>query len=100
VRLRGWPAHLDTTVALELVTETGDATEPFTLRITEGHGELEPSNRPGRMTLTRGQFAAWYAGGYRTATAAVLDGVRGDPVEIARLVGVTTEREPWLAEYF
>ncbi|MGW4896163.1 hypothetical protein ACWEQL_28490 [Kitasatospora sp. NPDC004240] len=65
-RPRGWPADLHLDLPLEVVTEDGTATEPYTLRIVGGHGELARGSRTPRLTLTRGQFAAWYAG----ATAA------------------------------
>ncbi|MGH3722130.1 MAG: sterol carrier protein domain-containing protein [Pseudonocardiaceae bacterium] len=64
---------------LDVTTDTDDTTERFTLRITAGKGELAPSVCEGRLRVTRRQFAVWYAGGYRTVTAATLAGVRGDP---------------------
>ncbi|MFD7283539.1 enhanced intracellular survival protein Eis [Streptomyces sp. NPDC059862] len=100
VQLRGWPEELDLALALEVVTEDGEATERFTLRIADGQGELTPSTRDGMLTLTRGQFAVWYAGGYRSAAAAALAGVRGEPRALARLLLATADREPWLADYF
>ncbi|MER6442912.1 GNAT family N-acetyltransferase [Streptomyces sp. NPDC001185] len=100
VRLRGWPDGVSVDLPIEVVTETGDATQPFDLRIAGGTGELTPSVRTGRVTLTRGQFAVWYAGGYRTAPAAQLAGVRGDPQALAHLVRSTADLEPWLSEYF
>jgi predicted acetyltransferase len=100
VRLRGWPDWVDITIPLEVATETGEAPERFVLRITEGKGELEPSTRQGRLTLTRRQFAVWYAGGYRSVTAAMMAGVRGDSQEVDRLVRATADREPWLPEHF
>lgn len=100
VRLRGWPDELDLSLPLDIVTETGDATQQFTLRIGAGAGELVPSTREGCLTLTRRQFAVWYAGGYRTATSAALAGVDGDPQALALLIGATHDREPWLPEYF
>ncbi|MGH3755692.1 MAG: sterol carrier protein domain-containing protein [Pseudonocardiaceae bacterium] len=66
----------------------------------QARGELAPSACEGRLRLTRRQFAVWYAGGYRTVTAATLAGVRGDPQEVARLVLATADREPWLPEHF
>jgi Prokaryotic acetaldehyde dehydrogenase, dimerisation/Sterol carrier protein domain len=100
VRLRGWPDDLDVTIPLDVTTDTDGTTERSTLRITAGKGELTPSACDGRLRLTRRQFAVWYAGGYRNATAATLAGVRGDPQEVARLVLATSDREPWLPEHF
>ena len=100
VRARGWPEGPDLTIPIEIVDETDAEPERFTLRIANGEGDLEPSSRAGRCTLTRRQFAVWYAGGYRTATAAALAGVVGDPPAVADLVHATTDREPWLSEHF
>ncbi|TDD59356.1 hypothetical protein E1293_46485 [Actinomadura darangshiensis] len=63
-------------------------------------GTSEPSSAPGRCTLTRRQLAVWYAGGYRTATAAALAGMEGALAAIADLVQATSDREPWLPEHF
>ncbi len=100
VELRGWPADIDLDLPLTVVTDDGTATEPYTLRIAGGHGELAPGSRTPRLTLTRGQFAAWYAGGYRSTAAAALAGVDADPDTVAQLLRTTAEREPWLADYF
>jgi predicted acetyltransferase len=100
VRLRGWPEWVDATIPLDVVAETGTAEEHFTLRVAGGEGQLEQGSGPGRCTLSRRQFAVWYAGGYRTATAAVLAGVAGDPRDIAELIQTTADREPRLSEYF
>ncbi|MFE1957719.1 enhanced intracellular survival protein Eis [Streptomyces sp. NPDC059479] len=100
VQLRGWADETDLTLPIEVVTEDGAATERFTLRIADGKGELTPTTREGRLTLTRGQFAVWYAGGYRSAAAATLAGLNGDPRSIAQLLHTTADREPWLPDHF
>ncbi|MEU8759861.1 GNAT family N-acetyltransferase [Streptomyces sp. NPDC048659] len=100
VRLRGWPDEVSATLPIEIVTESGETTERFMLRITDGKGDLEPTTHAGRITLTRGQFAVWYAGGYRSTVAAALAGVAAPPLTIARFLAATTEREPWLADHF
>ncbi len=100
VRLRGWPDDLDLTIPLEVADDTSGTTERFTLRITAGQGELTPSTADGVLRLTRRQFAVWYAGGYRTVATATLAGVHGDPHAMARFVHATTDREPWLPDYF
>lgn len=100
VLLRGWPEHVELELPVEVVTEPGDGTDRYTLRVSSGTGVLEPTIREGLVTLSRGQFAVWYAGGYRSTAAALLDGIRGHPAAVARLLAATGEREPWLADYF
>ncbi|MFL4909453.1 enhanced intracellular survival protein Eis [Streptomyces sp. MMS24-I2-30] len=100
IQLRGWPDELDLALPIEVVTEDGNATQRFVLRITGGEGQLEPTARTGKLTLTRGQIAVWYAGGYRSVAAAEIAGVRGDPRALAQLLTATADREPWLADYF
>jgi hypothetical protein len=101
VRLRGWPRELDLTLHLEVVDDTRGGTERFALRVATGQGELTPSTGDaGLVCLTGRHFAVWYCGGFRTATAATLAGVRGDPHTVARFVHASTDREPWLPDYF
>lgn len=100
VQMRGWPEDVDLTVPIEIVTEDSATTEQFLLHVAGGEGELTPTTRAGHITLTRGQFAVWYAGGYRTATAAALAGVTAHPTALTRLLATTAEREPWLADHF
>lgn len=100
VRLRGWPQHLDVALPIEVAADPAHPRQRWTLVITGGKGELGPSTRAGEVTLTRGQFAVWYAGGYRSAAAAALGGLRGVPDAVARLVAATCEAAPWLPEYF
>ncbi|HEX6467875.1 MAG TPA: GNAT family N-acetyltransferase [Streptosporangiaceae bacterium] len=101
IRQRGWPEHLDAAIAIEITDDT-TSSEPsrYTLRIQNGQADLEPSSAPSRCTLTHRQIAVWYSGGYRTATAAALAGLDGDPCAIADLVQATCDREPWLPEHF
>jgi hypothetical protein len=101
VRHRGWPEDLDLTLPLTLLGDDTSPSAPMLLRITAGAGELTP--RPGAqpaLVLTSRQFAHWYAGGYRTPAAALLDGVHGEPQSVAQLVRATAEHEPWMPEYF
>ncbi|MFJ9381118.1 enhanced intracellular survival protein Eis [Streptomyces sp. NPDC101455] len=100
VQLRGWPDDTDLTLPIEVVTEDGKATDRFILRIAGGNGELASTTREGQLTLTRGQFAVWYAGGYRSTAAAQLAGADGAPRALAQLLKATADREPWLADYF
>jgi predicted acetyltransferase len=100
IQLRGWPDDVDPSLPIEIVAEGSGATDRFILRISGGEGELEPTTREGQLTLPRGQMAVWYAGGYRSATAAHLAGVGGAPRALAQLLKATADREPWLADYF
>ncbi|MFG2645936.1 enhanced intracellular survival protein Eis [Streptomyces sp. NPDC048370] len=100
VQLRGWPEEADLTLPIEVVTEGGDATERFMLRITNGKGDLEPTTGEGQLILTRGQFAVWYAGGYRSTAAAALTGINGPPRRLTQLLAAAADREPWLADHF
>lgn len=96
VRARGWP-EVEAELPLEIIE---DPTQRHTLYLSAGHGVLEPSTRPGLVRLTPSQFAAWFAGAYRSPAAATMAGVRADPVTLAKLVALTCGQEPWLADYF
>lgn len=100
VRARGWPDDLDMTIPVEVGADDAEPPERFMLRIKASTGELAPTTCPGGVRMTRRQFAVWYAGGYSTATAAAMAGVRGDRSDLASLVLATGEREPWLPDHF
>ena len=100
IELRGWPVEVRLDLPLDVASEDGTGTDRFTLRIADGRGELELGGGTARLALTRGQFAVWYAAGYRSPAAAALAGVHADPATLARLLQATAEREPWLADHF
>ncbi|MFJ4609601.1 GNAT family N-acetyltransferase [Streptomyces griseus] len=104
VELRGWPAHVDDELVLDLSAPDDPGSSRYTLNVSAGSACLTPGGaRRGRtadVTLTSGQFALWYAGGYRSPAAAALAGVRGKDSAIGRLLATTADREPWLADYF
>lgn len=100
LRRRGWPPDLDITIPIQVDAEHGDQPERFTLRIVSGQADVTPTAREEGVRLTRRQLAAWYAGGYRTTTAATMAGVRGDPHDLAMLILATNDREPWLPDHF
>ncbi|MER5887791.1 GNAT family N-acetyltransferase [Streptomyces sp. NPDC001941] len=115
VELRGWPPHLDDELVLDIDhghaaadadaggEAAGEAGRRFTLAIGGGRARLDPGGPRGRaadVTLSGGQFAVWYAGGYRSTAAAALAGIRGNADALARLLAATTDREAWLADYF
>nr|BEK71415.1 GNAT family N-acetyltransferase [Kitasatospora purpeofusca] len=103
VALRGWPEHLNEEIVLDLTDPDRADSARYTLTVGGGRAELAPGPHGGRaadITLTSGQFAVWYAGGYRSPAAAALAGVHGHSPALARLLATTAEREPWLADYF
>lgn len=100
VRLRGWPAHLNTTITVELETDAENTWKPYTLHIQNGRAQLTASRDHPQVRLTRGQLAAWYAGGYRTAASARLAGVTAtSPEALTHLIRTTTDQEPWLPDH-
>jgi predicted acetyltransferase len=101
IRLRGWPADVNATVTVEIESENRSTWDRYVLRITGGSAEISPTQSEGEVTLTRGQLAVWYAGGYRTATSARLAGVRAaSDAALTMLVRTTTDLEPWLPDHF
>lgn len=104
VELRGWPGHVNDELVLDLSGPDDAGSSRYTLNVSAGNACLTPGGaRRGRtadVTLTSGQFALWYAGGYRSPAAAALDGVRGENSALGRLLATTADREPWLADYF
>ncbi|MEU0060047.1 GNAT family N-acetyltransferase [Streptomyces sp. NPDC006334] len=100
VRLRGWPADLDTTLPIGIEQENGD-TDRYLLQISHGAADLQPTTAECRVRLTHRQATVWYAGGYRSTAAARMAGVRAaDEQSLATLIRSTTEHELWLAEHF
>ncbi|MFE7583590.1 enhanced intracellular survival protein Eis [Streptomyces gardneri] len=104
VELRGWPGDLDDEIVLDLADLDGAGFSRHTLSISAGSARLTPGGAPrGRtadVTLTMGQFALWYSGGYRSLAAAAMAGLRGENSVLARLLAAAADREPWLADYF
>lgn len=100
IRLRGWPADLSTDVPIEIENDTG-AWDRWMLQVKAGAAELAPTQVEGQVSLTRRQLAVWYAGGYRSTTAARLAGVHAvSDKALAALIRSTTEFEPWLPDHF
>ncbi|MFE7077732.1 enhanced intracellular survival protein Eis [Streptomyces sp. NPDC057620] len=102
VRLRGWPADLDTAIPVGIGRDGGGAVwDRCLLQISAGSADLHPTTQESKVRLTRGQLAVWYAGGYRTPTAASLSGVRSTcPQALSTLIRATGEHEPWLPDHF
>jgi predicted acetyltransferase len=104
IELRGWPGHLEDEIVLDLADPDGAGFSRHTLSISAGSACLLPGGaqrgRTADVTLTWGQFALWYAGGYRSPAAAAMAGVRGEISALARLLAAIADREPWLADYF
>ncbi|MGH3869945.1 MAG: GNAT family N-acetyltransferase [Pseudonocardiaceae bacterium] len=100
VRLRGWPVDLDATVPIEIESENGGAWDRYLLRIAGGSAEIGSTRVASRVAFTRRQLAVWFAGGYRTVTAARMAGVPGSEDFLATLIRSTAELEPWLPDHF
>ncbi|MFF2073154.1 enhanced intracellular survival protein Eis [Kitasatospora sp. NPDC058162] len=98
VRLRGWPHDIDLELPIEIAEPTP---RRYLLHIFAGTGDLTPTRDEGHATLTTGQFAVWYAGGWRSPEAARLSGVhtRCDAA-LARLLRATYGDAPWLPDHF
>ncbi|MGR3875626.1 GNAT family N-acetyltransferase [Streptomyces graminifolii] len=100
VRLRGWPADLDTALPIGVDQGNGDTTR-YLLQITHGAAELQPTRTEPRVTLDRRQATLWYAGGYRSTAAARMAGIHAtDEHSLATLIRSTTDHELWCAEHF
>jgi predicted acetyltransferase len=101
IRLRGWPTDLNATVPIEIENENENAWDRYLLQVTAGSAEINPTHAESKVTLTRRQLAVWYAGGYRTATSARMDGINAvSEKALATLVRCTTDLEPWLPDHF
>lgn len=98
LRARGWPADADFELPIQI---TGDRPRTYTLRVTKGAAEVEPTTAAPAVRFSPGQLAAWYAGGYTSTTAARLAGVSSDdPPTLATLIHATTALDPWLPDLF
>ncbi|WP_199550158.1 enhanced intracellular survival protein Eis [Streptomyces sp. N35] len=101
IRLRGWPADVTTQAPIEIQSESGNSWDRWMLQVKDGKAELTPTQIEGLVLLTRRQLAAWYAGGYRSATSARMAGVQAVSEKALRtLVRATADLEPWLPDHF
>ncbi|ARF83274.1 enhanced intracellular survival protein Eis [Kitasatospora aureofaciens] len=101
VRLRGWPADLDLEIPVEIGDERPGSSHRYLLRLCAGSADIVPTRTDGAVAFTRGQFAVWYAGGYRSLTAALMSGVYARCDEsLTTLIRAANDREPWLPDHF
>lgn len=102
VQARGWPEHLDTTVTIDLIPATDtDVPQRLALVLADGEAHTETVTGPADITMTHRQFAAWYAGSYRSTASALLSGVRADShAALTTLIAATADAEPWLPDLF
>ncbi|MFJ9729694.1 enhanced intracellular survival protein Eis [Streptomyces sp. NPDC101209] len=100
IRLRGWPPDLEATLPIAIEhRDTG--TDRYLMHLAHGTAQLTPTTIEPSVTLTRRQATVWYAGGYRSTTAARMAGIHAtDDHTLATLIRATTEHEPWCAEHF
>ncbi|MEU9147990.1 sterol carrier protein domain-containing protein [Streptomyces sp. NPDC048349] len=81
--------------------ENGGNRESYTLEVKDGTGQIIGARAQSDVQLTRGQLAVCYAGGYQTAAAARLAGVRATSDEaLTQLIRATTNIESRLPEHF
>ncbi|WP_338676006.1 GNAT family N-acetyltransferase [Streptomyces sp. SCSIO 30461] len=100
IRLRGWPTDLTAAVPIEIENPAGGSAR-WMLQIEDGAAEISPTHIHAQVTLTQRQLAVWYAGGYRSTTAARTAGVHAVSDDtLATLVRSTTQFEPWLPDHF
>lgn len=101
--MRGWPPEAELTATIDLRDEHGPP-RPYRLTIAEGTATVTASDDRGTDPVVRfdpRQLATWYAGGYRTTTAARFDGVHAESQEVlTRLIHATNQHEPWLPDLF
>ncbi|MFJ6650594.1 enhanced intracellular survival protein Eis [Streptomyces sp. NPDC091290] len=100
VRLRGWPDHVDIAIPVDIESENGETWDQYLLEVKGGAAQIAKAHTAGEVRLTRRQLAVWYAGGYRTATAARLAGVDARSEDALKRLMCTTEHEPWLPDHF
>lgn len=101
LRLRGWPADLRFTTTIGVEGSVPHAGSGYQLRVTDGQAEVDVVDSEPIVVFSSGQLAVWYAGGYATAAAARLSGVRSTSVEaLATLLRATGHLEPWLPDLF
>ncbi|MEU4805798.1 GNAT family N-acetyltransferase [Actinosynnema sp. NPDC023587] len=102
--LRGWPEHVDTALALEVEDFGGAPPVTYLLEFANGRAEVSTTRRPADFALTWRQLSCWYAGGYRSAESALLDGIASDGSRsreaVAEFVALTSAQEVWLADQF
>ncbi|MGR4877959.1 hypothetical protein ACIPUC_00745 [Streptomyces sp. LARHCF249] len=100
VRLRGWPAHLDTTIPVELESNADGAWIPCTLEVKNGQAQVNAfGGHQLSARLSRGQLAVWDAGSYLTAASTRHAGVTATSDEaLTHLIRTTTGLEPWLLD--
>ncbi|WP_340682642.1 sterol carrier protein domain-containing protein [Amycolatopsis coloradensis] len=101
---RGWPTFVKKDLVLEI---EGLGNEPPTRYLVEfDHGEAMASvtRHPADFTLSWRQLSCWFAGGYRSAESAFLDGVSPDGARsreaMEQFVALTNTQEVWLPDQF
>ncbi len=100
IRLRGWPADLDLEIPVEIADEHGSR-HRYMLQLCAGSANIATTRTEGAVSFTQGQFAVWYAGGYRSPATARMSGVQARSEDaLTTLIQVTSDREPWLPDHF
>ena len=100
VRLRGWAPTTEVDITLG-VSDTYGETARYQFSVACGQAILNTTERRPQVTFNDRQFAAWYAGAYRTSRQAIDAGVSVSDVRALQpLLGTTTELDSWLPDLF
>lgn len=96
---RGWPAAVEARVALEVHDPLVERPERLVLEVGDGRAHAAPGG-DGRVRISAGGLAAWYAGGISATRAARLGLAEGSDEELLCLDALTGGRPVWLSEHF
>ncbi|MFI5781189.1 enhanced intracellular survival protein Eis [Nocardia sp. NPDC051570] len=101
---RGWRESASSAFTMEAVDNFTDTVHRFDLEVDKGVSHVSKSTRKPDFTLDLCQLATWYAGGYRSAESALLDGISSHMSSpqhgLEDFVSLTNAQEIWLPEQF
>ena len=99
VRARGWPAHAEVRLELEVTDPVRAEPRRCTLEVSHGEGRLT-SGGAGRVRCGIGMIAAWYSGTLRARDALQLSLLDAPPADVAAMDTLIGDRDPWMPDYF
>ncbi|AHH18300.1 acetyltransferase (GNAT) domain-containing protein [Nocardia nova SH22a] len=101
---RGWREMEEQEFTMALVDNFTGETSRYDIEVRKGAADVSKSTRDPDFTLDMCQLASWYAGGYRSAESARLDGISCHSSAPSRalddFVALTNAHEVWLPEQF